>query len=348
MKELKTPLTIRGDSLYCPLSFTLDTYGNCFHYCHHCYIRRLNHVWGEELKPLFNTEGLKRKLMNGQKNKNPKSFLAHAIKNKNTIRFGNKADPYQRAELKYKVSREALKILNELDWSTVVQTKNTEILKRDEDILLDMKDITVMPVISPGMDKDWEILEKKSTTPPRDRLFFLYTINKKGVKIGVNGEPFIPGFHTLKDFEDALKLLKHYKIPSYNTYNLHMNDWVAKNLCSIGLDIEKIWKMNQDEEWKKILPKLIDLSKKYNIILGCPDFINSGKYRERANTCCGINVSRPTTFNVITWKRELLEGKKSERVFRRSWDGVGDFDFGKKIFTEESNDKFYTLKESLL
>ena len=52
MKKLKTPITIRGDCLYCPLPVSLDTYGNCLTDCWHCYFRRLNKVWGEELKPL--------------------------------------------------------------------------------------------------------------------------------------------------------------------------------------------------------------------------------------------------------------------------------------------------------
>ena len=55
------------------------------------------------------------------------------------------------------------------------------------------------------------------------------------------------------------------------------------------------------EYWKK---KLIDLSKKYDIILGCPDFANSGwDFKEQSNTCCGVHVDNPCTWNVITWKR---------------------------------------------
>ena len=72
MKKLKNSLTVRGDSLYCPLSFSLDSYGNCLTDCYHCYLRHLNHVWGEDLKPI-DLELLEKKLEAGIKNKNPKT-----------------------------------------------------------------------------------------------------------------------------------------------------------------------------------------------------------------------------------------------------------------------------------
>jgi hypothetical protein len=122
----------------------------------------------------------------------------------------------------------------------------------------------------------------------------------------VNGEPFIPGYHTVDQFEDTLKLLKAYGIKSYNTYNLHLNDFVAKNLHQIGIYIEKIWYHNRDEEWRPILRQLIDLAQRYDIILGCPDFVNSGSYTEQSNTCCGVTVPIPCTFNLMTWKKLLL------------------------------------------
>ncbi len=342
MKLLKSSLSIRGDSLYCPLAFTLDTYGNCLTYCRHCYFRRLNRTWGEDLKPL-DIELLEKNLVNGLKNKSPNSPISHAINNRKTLRVGNKTDPYQTVDLKIKATRKTLELLKRLKWDIVIQTRFTENLKRDEDLFIPMK-ASIMPIISPGLDRDWEILEMGKTTPPMMRIKHAVEFIRKGLNVGINGEPFIPGFHTIKEFEDIIKLLKKCKIKSYNTYNLHMNDWVAKNLHSIGLDIEKIWYMNQDEQWKKILPQLIDIAKKYDIILGCPDFVNSENYQESVNTCCGLQVSNPCTFNVITWKKEMLKKKNPLKVFKDSWDGVGNYEEGKELF-EGKNSKMYSLKD---
>lgn len=348
MKLLKNSLTIRGDSLYCPLSLSLDTYGNCLFDCHHCYLRNLNEIWGKDLKPI-DIELFKKKLHNGLKNKNPKTPLAHCLANKKTIRWGNKTDPFQPAELKYKRAPEIFSELIQLKWSFVIQTMNTDVMMEYAVFLAcahSLGLITIMPIVSPGLDKDWEIFEKKATTSPKKRLHHLRMLSKEGMPVGVNGEPFIPGFHTIKDFEDTLKLLKSYGIKSYNTYNLHLNPFVAKRLSAIGLDIRKIWEMNQDGPWKRILGKLMELSKKHNIHLGCPDFVNTGhKWLEKANTCCGINVPNPTMYNTHHWKKLRQEGFNWKEIFDVTWDGSGDKEEGLKIMKSKSS-KFYSLQDA--
>jgi hypothetical protein len=59
-------------------------------------------------------------------------------------------------------------------------------------------------------------------------LVILRYFKSQGCDIGVNGEPFIPGYHTIEQFETMMKRLKGYGIPSYNTYNLHFNAFVAQ------------------------------------------------------------------------------------------------------------------------
>ena len=205
--------------------------------------------------------------------------------------------------------------------------------------------LIVQPIISCGGDKDWEILERKRTTSIDDRFRHISVLKRRGVRVAVNGEPFIPGFHTVKDFENMIKRLKAEGIKNYNVYNFHFNDFVAKRLLNIGLDIMAIWEGNQDKNWKPVQQKLIDIAKKYGIILGCPDFVNSGNYFQSANTCCGIDVDKPTTFNTHTWKRMILSGEKHlKKMLDLTWDGVGDFDEGEKVLTGESS-KFYTMKD---
>lgn len=348
MIKLKNSLTVRGDSLYCPLPFSLDTYGNCLTDCWHCYFRNLNKVWGEDLKPA-DLDLMEKTLSAGLKNKNPKSFVAHMLYRKKTIRLGNKADPFQDIENKYRITRQAINLLVKYDWTFVIQTRHTENMMMAEKNLFAAKAknlITIMPVVSPGLEKDWEILERKRTTNPLGRLLLSRHLIRKGFPLGINGEPFIPGFHTIQDFEDTLKLLKFYKIQSYNTYNFHFNAFVAKRLHAIGIDVEKIWYYNQDDQWKKILHKLLDLSTKYGIRLGCPDFVNTGKYWiEQANTCCGINVPNPATFNTHNFKRLKQEGKSTEEIIKLTYDGAGDMEQAKAII-EGKKCKFYTLKDA--
>lgn len=337
-------MTIRGDSLYCPLSLSLDTYWNCQANCHHCYLRRLNYVWGRDLRPL-DLENFQKTITNGLKNKNPKSSLAWALSQKKTIRFGNHADPFQPAERDYRVSKEALKILRDLKWTVVIQTMFTEVLMDYLDILLEMEDrVIVQPIISPGAEADWEILERRRTTPISERFRHIKVLRNKGVKVAVNGEPFIPGYHTIDQFSDMIQRLRDAGVWNYNTYNFHFNDFVAKRLHNIGIDIEKIWEMNQDKNWRPILEELIKIAKWGGVKLGCPDFVNSGRYCDPTNTCCGIDVPNPCTYNVMTWKRRILAGEDPEAVFEDTWDGVGDRELGRRVF-DGTEDKMYTLKD---
>lgn len=345
-KLLQSGLTVRGDSVYCPLAFSLDSYWNCLTDCHHCYLRHLNHTWGTDLRPL-DVEKFRRDLINGLKNKNPKTPVANCISKKKTIRWGNKSDPFQHAELEYKIAPQVFRTLIRMDWSFVIQTMHTDNMMQYSDYIYQADSLaTVMPIISPGGEKDREVLERGRTNPIAERMDHLKTLIKKGINCGVNGEPFIPGYHTVEEFEDIIKWLKSAGVKSYNTYNLHLNPFVAKRLHAIGLDIEKIWRMNKDENWKPILSKLLDISRKHNFVLGCPDFVNTGKdWVESANTCCGVSVPNPCTYNSHFWKQRIQNGESPERVLLDTWDGTGDKQQGEDIVYGKKS-KFYTLKDA--
>lgn len=340
---------MRGDSLYCPLSLSLDSYGNCLEDCWHCWVRNLNYVWGEGLKPA-DIDLLEKKLINGLKNTNPKTTLAWALSQKKTIRWGNKSDPFQSVEKHHKLAPKIFNILSKLDWTFVIQTRFTGILS-DYEKYIDRANskqlITIMPVISPGLEKDWEILERKRTTPIQERGKNIQHWIEKGIPLGVNGEPFIPGFHEIKDFENTVKWLKSIGVQSYNTYNLHFNAFSAKRLHAIGMDIEKIWFYNQDKEWKKILAQLLKIAKKYNMPLGCPDFVNTGmNYQEPANTCCGVNVKNPCTFNSHFFKKYKQKGFTESLILKTTYDGTGDYEMGKSII-EGTCKQMYNLHDLL-
>jgi len=349
---MKHGITMRGDSLYCPLSLSIEPYWWCEPDCPHCYFRGLNHVWGKDLRPIA-LDALDRKLRNGLKNKNPTTPLAHALARKKTIRLGNKTDPFQPLEREYQKSTGAMKILRELDWSFVVQTRFPALLQELGEQYLYQGPLranysTILLIISPGGEKDWQLLERKKTDPIPVRLKHLKRWIKKGYAVGVNGEPFIPGFHTVEDFEDTVKQLKAVGVKSYNTYNFHFTPHVAKRLALEvpEVDIEKVWRMNQDRPWKKILVQLLEIAKKHDMVLGCPDFVNSGmEYRETANTCCGIDVPNPCTFNTHYFKRLFQEGKTLEEILEATWDGTGDMKIAKQIVNGEIGCSFYTLRD---
>jgi hypothetical protein len=189
-------------------------------------------------------------------------------------------------------------------------------------------------------------LEKGITPSIDDRLKIIKQYVQRGVPLGVGGEPFIPGLHTEQQFKDILKRLKAVGVKSYNTYNLHFNDHVAKQLGSIGLDIERIWHYNQDKQWRPILRRLCEIADRLGVVLGCPDFVNvSPHYVAKSNTCCGISVANPSRFNTDVWRRLLMKGKKPRWVLEKTWEGIGDKDAGKKILYGKSCE-FFTMKDA--
>lgn len=354
MDRFKTPLTIRSDHHYCPLPVSIDMYSNCEVDCHHCFFRRLNYVWNPEMR-LANLNDLEKRLRNGLKNPNPNSPIAWALKKKKTIRLGNKVDPFQPLEQKYRLSLGAMKLLVQLDWSFVIQTRFPScLLQKDYFQILKLTkpgQVIIMPIISPGWEKDWDLLEKRKTDHPNKRIEVLRFLNQHGLpggkfENGVNGEPFIPGWHTIEDFQNTIRILKKNGIRRYNTYPLHTNDFVYKRLVAIGMDIEKIWEMSQPENWQKILENLLEIAKKENVILGCPDFVNTGwDWIEQANTCCGIDVPNPCTFNTHFWKKSIqTENYDKDNILKITWDGVGNLKMADVIMKGKSKE-FYTIQD---
>jgi DNA repair photolyase len=348
----KTGLTLRGDHYYCPLALQLSTYWNCEVGCASCYLRRMNRTWGSELRPL-DTSVLVNQMVVGDRARNS---LANAIRARKTVYVGAKTDPYQPAEEKYEATRRALDVLLSHGFSIVVATKFPTRAKRDYSMFREYRSlVSIMPIISPGWGADWAKLEGGRTERPDSRLEAAVWWAAEGFNVGVNGEPFIPGFHTEDEFRVAVKRIRRAGIRSYNTYNLHFNDWNMKALHAAGVDVEKINDLNRgrapeldlaDDDWPQILPRLIKIAQDEGIVLGCPDFVNSGAYTEpsEVNTCCGLRVPNPCTMNFITWKRMRAQGLSDSAILGNSYDGVGDSEEAAELLKGDVKN-LYTLKD---
>jgi len=325
----------------------LESYWACEADCHHCPGRKLNEIWGKEQR-VTDPDKVHRKLTNALKNQKPKSPLAIALAMQKTIWLGRKADPYQPLETKTKTTRRLIKILNELQWSYVVCSRYTELMKRDYDLYRDGVS-TLLIEITPGGESDWEVFERQRTTPVEDRLLHASKWNKKGLSVGIRGEPFIPGYHTTKQFRRMLRRLKSHGLRSYNTYNLHLNEYNAARFVKIGLDLERIWEHNQDKLWAPIQKELCQIADEEGIILGCPDFVNVPcDWEAGTNTCCGVSVPNAFKFNTHWWRRRVQRGIDHKQILQATWEGIGtlaDLETGKRIINGTSTSHF-TMKDA--
>mgnify|MGYP006921374220 CR=1 FL=1 len=350
MKEYKNPITIRQNHLTCPLPLALESYWNCEADCLHCMGRRLNQIWGEEQRATNPDHVYNTLTKTKTSSTNP---VSQALVKKKAFFLGRKADPYQPIETKLRVTQGLIKILSELNWEFIICSRYQSNMIPDIDLLVKNKHIAyVLTELTPGGDQDWELLERKRTTIPSERLRITQKLQKQGVRVGVRGEPFIPGYHTFAQFRDTLKLLKDYNIKSYNIYNLHINEYTIKRLYAVGLDIEKIWTLNQDVHWRAHQRKLCDIALEEGITLGCPDFVNVRRdWHCPVNTCCGIEVKGAFTFNTHNWRNLVLSGKKKETILEGTWEGIGnkkDEEMAHSILHSKDDQDFYTFKDAEL
>ncbi|MGB2698680.1 MAG: radical SAM protein [Candidatus Zixiibacteriota bacterium] len=116
------------------IDYALNPYLGCEHGCVYCYASFMqryyhqNEVWGEFVDVKVNfAERLRSQI------KRTKPGLVY---------LSSVTDPYQPLEKKYKLTRECLKILVELDFPVSIQTKSDLVL-RDLDILKGMSDCEV-------------------------------------------------------------------------------------------------------------------------------------------------------------------------------------------------------------
>jgi hypothetical protein len=239
-----------------------------------------------------------------------------------------------------------------MDWSFVVQTRFPYFLWNFStyDVERFRKLGTVLIVISPGQYKDWSILEQQKTESIGFRWEAYRNFREAGIPVSIHGEPYIPGFHKYSDFRDICRKLRSMGCTSYNTYNFHFTPHVAKRLVELrdpSVDIEKIHKYNQDKYWKQILAKLYEIADDNNIRLGCPDFVNSGPSRiEPFNTCCGINVANPCTFNTHYFKRLAQRGHTMKSILEMTDDGTADYNQALQILRGDKGCEFYTLRDA--
>lgn len=351
-REYKNPIAMRQAHLTCPLALALESYWNCEADCYHCVGRRLNQIWGNEQR-ITNPEEVKKTLLNALKNKQPKTIVAQALHLKKAFFLGRKSDPYQPIENEKRVTQRLLEILVELNWSVAVCSRYQLNMERDTDLFVKGKKVIyLLTEINPGGEADWELFERKRTTPVEDRLRITSEWQKMGIKVGVRGEPYISGYHTLTQFRAMLKRLKSYGLKSYNIYSLHMNEYTMKRLHMIGLDIEKIWELNQDSVWKVTQRRLCRIADDEGIILGCPDFVNvPTNFTSPVNTCCGINVKNAMTFNTHNWRNLVLQNEPPLNALNLTWEGVGseeDKEQARLIVLGKPSKEYYTFKDANL
>ena len=132
--------------LICDFPVHLDTYIGCSHDCKYCFAREKQSI--KTVRPLDNADALRRFIAGHRTNET--RWCDWAI----PVHWGSSSDPFQRAELTHRRSREALEIFAETGYPFIVSTKNPVLAVREyADLLARCRCVFQISMAAPEYDK---------------------------------------------------------------------------------------------------------------------------------------------------------------------------------------------------
>jgi len=193
---------------------------------------------------------------------------------KSTIIIGSVHDPYQKAEEKYKLTRNILKTIKKHGFTCHILTKSDLIL-RDIDILSEINNCIVTISIT-SLDSSVANIFEKNVPSPEHRLQTIKKLSINGIKTGVAIIPILPFIVDNNALEGIVKesyknqahyiLYKHLELKG-DQKNIFFE--VIKNFYpNLISKYEKLYKnsfMPNKKFIKDLNKNLYNLCKKYNI-----------------------------------------------------------------------------------
>jgi len=169
--------------------YTLDPYQNCGFGCRYC-----DSTYDETIYIKTNAAQILKKELETTE--------------KGTIIVGSVADPYQKAEERYNITRNLLEIIEQYDFPCHILTKSNLVL-RDIDLLSKMSDCKVTISIT-TLDQTISDIFEKNVPLPLERLKTIEKLSEIGINAGLAVIPILP-FIAEEEIENIVKSAKKYK-----------------------------------------------------------------------------------------------------------------------------------------
>ena len=195
----------------CHYSSRLDTYGcGCQHDCDYCYAKSLlsfRNLWDAREPSVADIRKIRRKVA--------------ALPPMPALRLGGMTDCFQPLELKYRVTLETIRALNEKRQPYLIVTKS-DIVAYDEYLDAMDKELAHVQVTVTCLDDDlYHRLNYEKACPPSARLKAISKLHEAGYDVALRLSPFVPEF---VDYDalaeaDCDKLIVEF---------LRVNSWIMK------------------------------------------------------------------------------------------------------------------------
>ena len=319
---------VRGDLHVCPNPLSLDTYTICEYDCVYCFVKSME----SSIRKRTALKGLQPIDLKGFE-KRARRFLKYNL----PVIVGRKCESLCDSEKKYWNTLKALKILGDLEFPTVIETKG-RVLEKHKKVLKYLDSVSkagILMSVTPGSD---ELARKLEPRLPvySERFKMVKELREIGLWVGIKAEPIIPSINT--DPKDIIAFA---------------DKCVEVGVNAVNFGDMRIFNPKIDyERWKRAgysLLKIIRAKKKYWIGIGnfilkklnerglktaCPDWINFGLLVD-CESCCGFDGA--FNFHKFTFQHALkvirskgvvkfgdiakynIFGKKALEKFKKIW-----------------------------
>jgi len=216
------PLSLTSQFRFCGLPLRLDSYAGCAFRCVFCFARfregssysaALRAADGEYLNRLFR--------FTFEREDSRPGILAQFLRKRVPIHFGGMSDPFQPAELRFRVTQSFLRALAKYKYPTVLSTRSA--LAASEPYLSLLKDLEHLVVqFSFCSTRDNIAARFEHFSPsPSTLLKTMSKLAKTGLRVSARWQPYIPGLsEPPEEFVERISetgcqhvALEHLKLP---------------------------------------------------------------------------------------------------------------------------------------
>lgn len=216
--------------------WSLNPYTGCEHRCAFCYVRAFelradrpfDDRYGRTVRVKVNVAGVLR------------SELARKSWKKETVVIGAATDPYQPAEGRYRLTRQCLEVMRDLENPTAMITRGPMIV-RDIDVLSQLAKRAELHITFsiPTLDDDVWRKTEPGTAHPRQRLRAIEKLVAAGIDVGVGMAPILPGLSDHKEqLEQVVKAAREAGATGLWAGMLHLKDGTREHFMSV---LNKHW-----------------------------------------------------------------------------------------------------------
>jgi len=221
-ERFSTPLSLTSQFSFCGLPLRLDSYAGCAFRCSFCFARfRGGNSFGEGVRPADERTLARIFRRAFDLDSGGEGIISQFLRRRVPVHFGGMSDPFQPAELHYRVTESFLRTLARYRYPTVLSTRSNLVASEPYlSLLKDINHVVVQFSFCSARDQMAKQFEPHSTCPS-ELLHTMSVLSKNDIRVTCRWQPFIPSCsEPAEEFASRISstgcrhiALEHLKIP---------------------------------------------------------------------------------------------------------------------------------------